>query len=221
MGESLIIAVDGPAASGKGTLSRRIASLYGLRYLDTGRLYRGVAWLMLQKDLDPRDADQASEVARHFDPMALETAELRTPTVGRGASLVAVHEGVRSALFDFQRNFGLTAPGAVLDGRDIGTVIFPDATVKLFITASLEERARRRYEELKIQDPSLSQQTVLEDLRRRDERDQSREEAPMKPAADAELIDTSKLGPEEVMARAARIIDNAVRAKSGTTSASL
>ncbi|MFC3303364.1 (d)CMP kinase [Parvularcula lutaonensis] len=207
----MIIAVDGPAASGKGTLSRRLASLYGLKHLDTGALYRGVAWLMLKRDLDPRDADQATEVARNFDPEALGSAELRTPTVGRGASLVAVHEGVRSALFDFQRNFGLTPPGAVLDGRDIGTVIFPDATVKFFITASPEERARRRYEELRVQDPSVTYESTLEELRRRDERDQSRAEAPLKPAADAEIIDTSKLTPDEVLARASRLVDNALR----------
>ncbi|GGY52148.1 cytidylate kinase [Parvularcula lutaonensis] len=211
MPKPLIIAVDGPAASGKGTLSRRLASLYGLKHLDTGALYRGVAWLMLKRDLDPRDADQATEVARNFDPEALGSAELRTPTVGRGASLVAVHEGVRSALFDFQRNFGLTPPGAVLDGRDIGTVIFPDATVKFFITASPEERARRRYEELRVQDPSVTYESTLEELRRRDERDQSRAEAPLKPAADAEIIDTSKLTPDEVLARASRLVDNALR----------
>lgn len=212
MGAPLIIAVDGPAASGKGTLSRRIASLYGVRYLDTGRLYRGVAWMMLQRDLDPRDAERAAETASTFDPGDLETAELRTAEVGRAASLVAVHEGVRKALFDFQRRYGLTPPGAVLDGRDIGTVIFPDATVKLFITASAEERARRRFEELRTSDDSVTYEVTLEELRRRDERDQSRAEAPLLPAAEAEVIDTSKLTPDEVLARASRIIDNASKA---------
>lgn len=212
MSDALIIAVDGPAASGKGTLSRRLASLYGLRYLDTGRLYRGVAWLMLRDGLDPNDEDAATSVARAFDPTELETAELRTGEVGRIASRVAVHAGVRSALFEFQQAFGREAPGAVLDGRDIGTVIFPDAAVKLFITASVEERARRRYDELKVQDPSLTLETVTDELRRRDERDQSREEAPLIPAADAELIDTSKLTPEEVLARASRFVDQAVAA---------
>ncbi len=212
MGKALIIAVDGPAASGKGTLSRRIASLYGLRYLDTGRLYRGVAWLMLQRDLDPRDPERATETAQAFDPSDLETAELRTAAVGRAASLVAVHEGVRQALFEFQRRYGLTEPGAVLDGRDIGTVIFPDATVKFFVTASPEERARRRYEELRASDDSVTYDLTLEELRRRDERDQNRAEAPLLPAAEAEVIDTSKLSPDEVLARASRIIDNAVEA---------
>lgn len=210
MSKPLIVAVDGPAASGKGTLSRRLASVYGLKFLDTGTLYRGVAWRVLQSGGDPRDEASSVDVAQQLDLEGVDTAELRTAEVGRAASHVAVHPGVRQALFDFQRRFGETLPGAVLDGRDIGTVIFPDATVKLFITANVEERARRRYAELKIQDPSLSLETVTADLRRRDERDQSRNEAPLTPAADAELIDTSKLSPEEVLSRASRVIDNAV-----------
>ena len=214
MSEPLIIAVDGPAASGKGTLSRRLASVYGLKFLDTGTLYRGVAWRVLQSGGDPRDEATAVDVANSLDLEGVDTAELRTAEVGRAASHVAVHTGVRQALLDFQRRFGATLPGAVLDGRDIGTVIFPDATVKLFITASVEERAKRRYAELKIQDPSLTLETVTNELRRRDERDQNREEAPLKPAADAELIDTSKLTPEEVLARASRVVDNAVAATS-------
>ncbi|NRA30953.1 MAG: (d)CMP kinase [Parvularculaceae bacterium] len=210
MDQAIVIAVDGPAAAGKGTLSRRLASLYGLKYLDTGRLYRGVAWMMLEKGLNPRDEDAACTIARAFDPEALDTAELRTGEVGKAASHVAVHPGVRQALFEFQRAFGATPPGAVLDGRDIGTVIFPDATVKLFVTASVEERARRRFEELRLQDPNLTLATVEGDLRRRDERDQSREEAPLKPAPEAELIDTSKLNPEEVLGRASRFVDQAL-----------
>ena len=169
--------------------------------------------MMLQADLDPRDAEKAAEMAEKFDPDQLETAELRTAQVGRAASLVAVHEGVRKALFEFQRRYGLTEPGAVLDGRDIGTVIFPDATVKLFITASPEERARRRYEELRMSDESVTYEVTLEELRRRDERDQSRAEAPLLPSAEAEVIDTSKLTPDEVLARASRFIDNALKAR--------
>lgn len=210
MDNAIVIAVDGPAAAGKGTLSRRLANLYGLKYLDTGRLYRGVAWLMLEQGLNPRDEEAACDIARAFDPEALDTAALRTGQVGKAASHVAVHPGVRQALFEFQRTFGSTAPGAVLDGRDIGTVIFPDATVKLFITASVEERARRRYEELRLQDSNLTLDTVEGDLRRRDERDQSREEAPLTPATEAELIDTSKLNPEEVLGRACRFVDQAL-----------
>lgn len=210
MSKPLIIAVDGPAASGKGTLSRRIASVYGLRYLDTGTLYRGVAWCVLQAGGDPRDEESAVAVARSLDLDGVDTADLRTAAVGRAASHVAVHPGVRQALFDFQRRYGATAPGAVLDGRDIGTVIFPDASVKLFITASVEERAKRRFAELRQQDENLTLETVADELRRRDERDQSRAEAPLIPAADAELIDTSKLSPEEVLARASRFIDAAI-----------
>ncbi|WP_370468215.1 (d)CMP kinase [Parvularcula maris] len=209
----MIIAIDGPAASGKGTLSRRLASFYGLRHLDTGTLYRGVAWIMLRDGFEPRDEAAAVKVARAFDPEILGSADLRTPAVGRSASLVAVHEGVRKALFDFQRSFGLQKPGAVLDGRDIGTVIFPDATVKFFITASPEERAQRRYLELRASDEGVTYEGTLAELKRRDERDQSREEAPLKPAAEAEIIDTSKLTPDEVMARAVRIIDNVVRGR--------
>jgi cytidylate kinase len=216
MSKPLVIAIDGPAASGKGTLSRRLASFYGLRHLDTGALYRGVAWLMLRDGLNPREEDLAVEVARSFDPEVLVDADLRTPAVGRGASLVAVHEGVRGALFNFQRAFGLSEPGAVLDGRDIGTVIFPDATVKFFITASPEERAQRRYLELRASDEGVTYESTLAELKRRDERDQNREEAPLKPAAEAEIIDTSKLSPDEVMARAVRIVDNVVKAAHST-----
>ena len=207
MGTPLVIAVDGPAASGKGTLSHRLASLYRLKHLDTGKLYRGVAWQMLESGADPKDEAAAVLAAERFDPEAAHRAELRTGPVGRAASHVAVHPGVRRALYDFQRRFGETMPGAVLDGRDIGTVIFPDAAVKLFITANVEERAKRRFAELSAQDPSLSLAAVIDELKRRDERDQSREEAPLTPAADAELIDTSKLSPEMVVARAARFID--------------
>jgi len=213
MTKPLIIAVDGPAASGKGTLSRRIASVYGLRYLDTGTLYRGVAWRVLQAGGDPRDEAAAIAIARTLDLEGVDTAELRTAEVGRAASHVAVHAGVRQALFDFQRRYGETPPGAVLDGRDIGTVIFPDASVKLFITASVEERAKRRFAELRAQDESLTLETVMDELRRRDERDQNRAEAPLKPAPDAELIDTSKLTPEEVLGRASRFIETAIAQK--------
>lgn len=210
MPEPLIIAVDGPAASGKGTLSRRLASLYGLRYLDTGRLYRGVAWQVLQRGLDPRNEAEAAEAARSFDAATLDTPELRTPEVGRAASLVAVHEPVRAALLDFQRDFGRQLPGAILDGRDIGTVIFPDAAVKLYVTASMEERARRRFEEARAQDPTLTLEDMTEQIRRRDERDQGRAAAPMKPAADAHLLDTTSLDIDAAFAAACRVIDRAL-----------
>jgi cytidylate kinase len=210
MTKPLIIAVDGPAASGKGTLSRRLASLYGLRHLDTGRLYRGVAWMLLRDDRDPRDETEAEAAARAFDEAALDLPELRSAEVGRAASLVAVHPGVRTALLDFQRGFGRNPPGAVIDGRDIGTVIFPDAPAKLYITASVEERARRRFEELRAQDTNLTMASMIEQINRRDDRDRGRTVAPMRPAGDAHLLDTTDLTIDETFAAACRYIDRVV-----------
>ncbi|MEE4208930.1 MAG: (d)CMP kinase [Parvularcula sp.] len=212
MSDPIIIAVDGPAASGKGTLSRRLSSLYGLRYLDTGRLYRGVAWMLLSSDRDPRNASEAEEAAARFDASALESPELRTAEVGRAASLVAVHPGVRSALLEFQRSFGKPMPGAVIDGRDIGTVIFPDAPVKLYITASTEERARRRFEELRAQDSNLTMASMIEQIQRRDERDRGREVAPLRPANDAYLLDTTDMTIDQTFAAACRHIDRTLEA---------
>ena len=209
-----IIAVDGPAASGKGTLSRRIAHFYGLAYLDTGTLYRGVAWLMLARERDPRDVEAAAETAKSLDQADLVDADIRTPEVGRAASLVAVMPPVRAALLDFQRQFAISPPegkkGAILDGRDIGTVVCPDATVKLFIHASPEVRANRRWLELRERDSSISEAFVLEDLKRRDARDTGREAAPLTPAADAHLLDTSRLSIDAAFAAARRMIDQAM-----------
>ncbi|WP_410795901.1 (d)CMP kinase [Parvularcula sp. LCG005] len=210
----MIIAVDGPAASGKGTLSRRIASYYELAYLDTGTLYRGVGWVMLSKNLDPGDEAAAGETARSFSLEQIAGADIRTPDVGRAASRVAALPVVRAALLDFQRQFAAKPPhgaaGAVLDGRDIGTVVCPDALVKFYITAAPEERARRRHEELRQRDGGLSYEMTLEDIKRRDARDSGRETAPMRPAADAQFIDTTKLDADAVFARACRFIDNAI-----------
>ncbi|MEO1659075.1 MAG: (d)CMP kinase [Pseudomonadota bacterium] len=210
MSKALVVAVDGPAASGKGTLSRRIARVYGIRYLDTGKLYRGVGWMMISQGFDPTDAVKAEEAARALDPETVDRSELRTHEAGRAASVVAAHPGVRAALLDFQRSFAAEPPGAVLDGRDIGTVICPDAPVKLFVTATVEERAKRRYKELQEQDPSLSLEAVVEQIKRRDERDQSRDAAPMKPAADAHLLDTTSLDIDAAFAAACRVIDKAL-----------
>ncbi|MEM0928535.1 MAG: (d)CMP kinase [Pseudomonadota bacterium] len=210
MSEPLVIAVDGPAASGKGTLSRRIARVYGIRYLDTGKLYRGVGWMMISQGIDPTDADKAEQAAHALDPQTVDRSELLTHEAGRAASLVAAHPGVRDALLSFQRSFAAQAPGAVLDGRDIGTVICPDAPVKLFVTASTEERARRRHKELQDQDPSLSLEAVIDQIKRRDERDQSRDAAPMKPAVDAHLLDTTSLDIDAAFAAACRVIDKAL-----------
>lgn len=214
MMSSFIIAVDGPAASGKGTLSRRLARYYGLAYLDTGVLYRGVGWLMLSQNLDPRDEVQAAATARAFGLDKIADADVRTPDVGRAASVVAAHPDVRAALLDYQRSFADCPPGegrgAVLDGRDIGTVICPDAPVKFFITASEEERARRRYKDHRAKDGSVTFEITLEDIKRRDARDGGRETAPMRAAKDAEFIDTTELDADAVFARACRFVDKAL-----------
>ncbi|WP_229714614.1 (d)CMP kinase [Aquisalinus luteolus] len=209
----IVIAVDGPAASGKGTVSRRIAHFYDLEYLDTGRLYRGVGWLVLARGLDPRNAEEAAKVAEIFTLDLIDGADIRTPEVGRAASHVASVPAVRAALLQFQRDFAFNPPagraGTVLDGRDIGTVICPDATVKLFIDASAEERAKRRWKELSLQDPSIVLESVLDDIKRRDRRDASREAAPMKAAQDAHLIDTTDLDIDGAFAAVRRVIDRA------------
>jgi cytidylate kinase len=218
--QPIVIAVDGPAASGKGTLSRRISHFYNLSYLDTGKLYRGVGWLLLTRGLNPRNEAEAAEVARGFSLEQIEDANIRTPDVGGAASVVAAQPAVRAALFDFQRNFALKpAPGkagAVLDGRDIGTVVCPEATVKLFIHASPEVRAHRRWLELYAQDKSISEESVLDDIKRRDQRDSTREDAPLKPASDAHLLDTSRLSIDAAFAAARRMIDQALKEDDAT-----
>ena len=212
--KTITIAVDGPAASGKGTLSRRLSSYYGLAYLDTGTLYRGVGWLMLKGNLDPRDEEAAAEVSRAFSVDQIEGADIRSPDVSRASSIVAAQAAVRAALLDFQRQFTMTPPnnakGAVLDGRDIGTVVCPDALVKLYVSASAEERARRRWLELEKSDNAMSYETVLDDIKRRDARDSGREAAPMRPASDAHFIDTTEMDADAVFARACRHIDQAL-----------
>ena len=212
----LVVAVDGPAAAGKGTLSRRLGGYYRLAYLDTGSLYRGVGWLMIRENTDPRDAAAAAEAARRFRIEMLEDADIRTGDVARAASVVAVQPDVRAALLDYQRRFALSPPGdargAVLDGRDIGTVVCPDAQVKLFVTASPECRAERRWLELKVADPHLSLTSVLDDIKRRDARDASRAAAPLRPAEGAHLLDTTALSIDAAYAAARRVIDRALEA---------
>ena len=207
----IVIAVDGPAASGKGTLSRRLAAFYNLSYLDTGSLYRGVGWLMLSRGLSPRDVEDAEATAKSFSLEDLDGADIRTPDVGRAASVVAAIPQVRLALLHFQRNFATCLvegrAGAILDGRDIGTVVCPDADVKLFVDATAEVRAERRWRELSERDASISIEQVLEDIKRRDLRDATREAAPMKPAQDAHLIDTSLLDIDAAFAAVRRVID--------------
>ena len=192
----MIIAIDGPAASGKGTLARRLAAYFNLAYLDTGSLYRAVARDVRRAGLDLDDAAHAAAAARTLDPASLADPSLRDPGVGDAASIVAKFAEVRSALLEFQRDFARQEPGAVLDGRDIGTVVLPDADIKIFVVADVEVRARRRYEELRARGEPLTFAGVLEVIRRRDDRDGNRTAAPMKPAPDAYLLDTSSLGIE-------------------------
>lgn len=215
MGKPLVIALDGPAASGKGTLAMLIADAYGLAYLDTGSLYRGVAWIMLNSGEDPRDETAAERAARDFSVAKLRNADIRTREVGAAASIVAAQPRVRQALLDFQRNFAKNPPGgargAVLDGRDIGTVVCPDATVKFFVVASPEVRAHRRWLELLPSKPALTEAEVLADLKERDARDAARSDAPMVKAANAELLDTTSLTIDAAFAAARRVIDGVLK----------
>ncbi len=214
--EAMIIAIDGPAASGKGTLGKRLASHYGLRHLDTGLLYRAVGQGLLKSGSSLDAAAQAAALARSLDPTHLNDASLKSHAAGEAASVVSAIPEVRAALLQLQREFAARAPGAVLDGRDIGTVICPGAEVKIFVTAAPEVRARRRVREMQLAGLVADEAEILADIRRRDERDMTRAIAPLKPAADAHVLDTSNLDIEAV-ARAAITIVDAVQAKSGPT----
>ena len=202
----MIIAIDGPAAAGKGTLARRVAEHFNLAYLDTGLLYRAVGKKILDFGNDPEDAAAAETVARALNAQDLNADGLRVDVVAQAASKVSAVPGVRAALLDFQRDFAKTPPegsnGAVLDGRDIGTVVCQEATAKLFITASTEVRANRRFKELHQADSGAIYARVLEDMKERDERDSSRSFAPLVPANDANVIDTSHLSANQVFDQA-------------------
>jgi CMP/dCMP kinase len=189
----MIIAIDGPAASGKGTLAKRIANHFGYPCLDTGLLYRAVARDLLAKAADLEDEYAAAGAARNLVFASLDDEGLRLPGVGDKASIVAKFPTVRAALLKFQRDFANRPPGAVLDGRDIGTVVCPDADVKLFVTADLAIRARRRFNEQTSRGEPVTYERIIDVIRGRDERDAGRADAPMKMAADALLLDTSKL----------------------------
>ena len=210
-----IVAVDGPAASGKGTLARRLAARLDYAYLDTGALYRAVALCVLRAGQDPTDSEAAIAAARALDMHLLDDADfaaaLRTAETGAGASHVAAVPEVRAAILTAQRQFATTPPdakaGAILDGRDIGTVVCPDADKKLFITARAEVRAERRFQELRAQDDTLSFATVLADIEARDARDMNRATAPLKQAEDAHLLDTSDLSIEEAFNAALALLD--------------
>lgn len=205
----MIIAIDGPAASGKGTLAARLAAHYGLRHLDTGLLYRAVAKAVIDSGHRPDDAAAAAVAAKSLDPARFDVAALKSHTIGEAASVVSAIAEVRAALVDFQRAFAVASPGAVLDGRDIGTVICPDADVKIFVTAAPQVRARRRALELAANGQAVDEAEVLADIQRRDERDRSRAVAPLKPAADAEELDTSKLDVEAAFTAALALVERA------------
>ena len=207
----MIIAIDGPAASGKGTIARQLASVYGLHHLDTGLLYRAVAKATLDAGHSPDDAAHATEIAIKLDPTKFEENALKLQPITEAASVVAAIPQVRQALINYQREFAMRPPGAVLDGRDIGTVIAPGADVKLFVIASPEVRAARRMLELRARGETADEHEVLADLLRRDERDSRRSVAPLKPAPDAHLLDTTHLGIDAAFRAAVDIIE-AVRA---------
>ncbi len=210
----MIVALDGPAASGKGTIGHRLAAHFGWTHLDTGLLYRAVAYRMLADRRALDDVASAAEAARTLDPAGFDARALKTDSVGEAASIVSAIPEVRAALLDLQRRIAATPPGAVLDGRDIGTVICPDADVKIFVVAAPEERARRRAMELRTSGRAVDEATVLADIRRRDARDETRAVAPLKPAADAHLLDTTGLDIDAAV-RAAIDIVEAVRAGRG------
>ena len=206
----MIIAIDGPAAAGKGTLARRVAEHFNLAYLDTGLIYRAVGRKVLDDGADANDAVAAEVVARALVPADLERDGLRTDETAQAASKVSAVPGVRAALLDFQRDFAQAPPagfqGAVLDGRDIGTVVCPDADVKIFISADVEVRAKRRVKELQDRVGEAIYARVLEDMMERDARDSDRAVSPLEPAADAHTLDTSNLDADQVLATALEII---------------
>jgi cytidylate kinase len=206
----MIIAIDGPAASGKGTIAKRLAKHYGFKHLDSGLLYRGVGMaVMVEGRLDDRAA--AIAAAQAYDPARFPEDDLKSDEVAKAASIVAAIPEVRAALIALQRNFAASKPGAVIDGRDIGTVIAPDAEAKIYVTATPEERARRRILELRGRGDAVDEAAVLADIRARDDRDMNRAVAPLKPAPDAVLLDTTHLGIDPAV-RAAIDIVEAVRA---------
>jgi cytidylate kinase len=209
----MIIAIDGPAASGKGTLARRLAEHYGLPHLDTGLLYRATAASLLDADRDLHDAAAGVAAARGLSLTEFDEAQLRGRAMGEAASIVAALPEVRAALVEAQRNFAQRPGGAVLDGRDIGTVICPLADVKIFVTASPEARAQRRALELAERGEKADYAAILADIAKRDARDSERSEAPLRAAADAALLDTTRMSVEAAFAEALRIVESQRRSR--------
>ena len=206
----MIIAIDGTTASGKGTIAKRLSAHYGLPHMDTGRLYRATAVAALKAGVPLDDAQALADLARSLDLADYQEAELRTAEAGKAASVVAVIPEVRQALFELQRAFATQELGALLDGRDIGTVIAPDADVKLWIDASVEERGYRRWKELCSHGEDVTLEAVIEQLRVRDKRDQSRKDAPAEMAVDAVLIDTTELSIEAAVEKALAAVEAAL-----------
>ncbi|TIS91448.1 (d)CMP kinase [Mesorhizobium sp.] len=202
------IAIDGPAGAGKGTLARRLADHYRLNLLDTGLAYRAVAYALLQLGLPLDNVSAAETAARQVDLARLDRSVLSAHAIGEAASKVAVIPTVRRILVEKQREFAKEPPGAVLDGRDIGTVVCPDADIKLYVTASAEVRAKRRLDEIESIGGTANFDEILADIVRRDERDMGRASSPLKPAADAHLLDTSEMAIEAAFLAAKTIIDD-------------
>lgn len=210
--DHLVIAVDGPAASGKGTIARALARHYGLPHLDTGKLYRAVGLSVRLRGQDPTDPAVAAQHAEKLDPLLLDEPDLMSGENALSASIVSAHPGVRAALLNRQHDFARQARGAVLDGRDIGTVICPDAAAKLFVTARPEVRATRRHIELSNSGDARQFAEVLADIAARDERDSNRDAAPLIMAADALLLDTSDLAIDAAVRRAIALVESKISA---------
>lgn len=207
----MIIAIDGPAAAGKGTLSRRVAEEYGFHHLDTGLTYRATAKALIDAGYPLDEEAMAERMARNIDLSDLDRAVLSAHSIGEAASKIAVMPSVRKALVEAQRAFAVRAPGTVLDGRDIGTVVCPDAPVKLYVMASAEVRARRRFDEIVANGTPADYLEILADIIKRDERDTERADSPLRPAEDAHLLDTSEMSIEAAFQAAKTIIDAALK----------